>query len=535
MEVISIDFTQINDEYLIGITNKGIVKRSYKDMESLEITHTENDNTITVNLDDVVVTLTENLLESTCTCPSRSTCKHIIISILHCKATLSTSTGSEAVKSEPQQINEDEIFKVPVSKLLNIVGTKKHQQLISLIQNGYMPQINESLVVTIVLDDDHTVKLITPLEYSMCACKSKEICKHKALSILYYMFYKKKLTLDDIMIAKEPEFDFTKSKLFCSVIKQAITDQLLVGLARISESIVDKTEKLSISCNNYKLATLQQKFREISNYYDMYFKHHTHFKEEILLNKLSNAYMLADCIEKAETYNDFIKYAGVFREEYEFLTEKVFIPIGERYMETLSGYAGMCYYFLEESSLLIYSYSNIRPNFYDKSNRSSYASEQNPWSINSNMKELMIKKFTLANPKVSGDRRISSSSEIKGKLLEDAGSKFPKGSVTFDFRKLIYIDDLSENDKVSIVSASKVLHSEFDKIRQVFSMQVEDINGFSMYIELPYTNANEYVIRMLEKYCKKPSENTIFIGIVYLEDQKLKMFPIEYIREWEEY
>ena len=529
------NFTNIDDEYLIGITNKGIVKRSYKDMETLTITHIENDNTITLNLDDVTVTLTENLLDSSCTCPSRSICKHIIIGILHCKVTVSTDKVEE--KQDIVSIDYIELFKTPTAKLLSIIGTRKQQYLISTIQHGTMPKINENSVITIELEEDIVVKLLTPLGYSLCSCKSKELCKHKALAILFYMVYKNKINLDDISIPKEAEFEYSNSKLFCSTIKQEITNALLVGLARVSDNIIEKTEKLAISCHNYKLATLEQKFREISNYYDMYFKHHVHFKEEVLLNKLANIYMLANTIEHVDSYDEFIKHAGVFREEYEILSRKTFIPIGERYMETLSGYAGFCYYFLEEDTKLVYSYSNVRPNFYDKSNRSSYGNEQVPWSFHCSVNELMIKKFVLENPKVSSDRRISSSSQTKGNIIENSPStgKFPKGSVVSDFRTLIYIDELSENDKVAIVKISDVVFSEFDKIKQAFIMQVNDSNGFCMNIEIKYTKANDYIIKLLEKYCKKPSENTVFIGIVYLEDQKLKMLPIEYIREWEEY
>ena len=526
----NIDVTKYDDTYLIGITNKGIVKRAYKDLEALDITHTEHENTMTLSLDDVTVTLAENVLESTCTCPSRSICKHIIMGVLYCKS-ISSADPKEEIALEYAALNIPE-----VSKLLQIIGIKRQQQLISAIQEDNLPSINEGSVVTIQLEEDYIVKLLAPIEYSICSCKSKELCKHKAMAILFYMFYKGKISLDD-MIPQEVEFDFAKAILFCDVIQQEITNELVVGLARISDSIIEKMEKLAIACHNHRLATLEQKLREIGNYYDMYFKHHTHFKEEILLHKLSNAYMLADKTKTAENYGTFVTYAGVFREEYELIAQKTFIPIGERYMETLSGYAGFCYYFLEEVSLQVYSYSNIRPNFYDKNNQSNYLSEQAPWNLNCNMKTLMSKKFSIDNPKVSGDRRISSSSKINAQIIEhiDITGKYPKGSVVFDFRNLIYIDELSENDKVSIVNVSKVLYSRFDKIKQVFNMVVEDVNEFAMDIELPYTKSNEPNIKMLETYCEKPSDNTIFVGIVYLEDQKIKMFPMEYVRKWQEY
>lgn len=78
----------VDVDYLVGISNKGIVKRAYKDLEAggneaqaaagLDWTAQE----LTVEAGGEAVTIRFPLGESRCSCPSRSICRHVIMAIL---------------------------------------------------------------------------------------------------------------------------------------------------------------------------------------------------------------------------------------------------------------------------------------------------------------------------------------------------------------------------------------------------------------------------------------------------------------------
>lgn len=90
----------IDDDYLIGISNKGIVKRAYKDMEEGRLMEegpsVEEENSmegaaagigalgeeVVVKVGAETVTVRFPLGESKCTCPSRSICRHVVHGIL---------------------------------------------------------------------------------------------------------------------------------------------------------------------------------------------------------------------------------------------------------------------------------------------------------------------------------------------------------------------------------------------------------------------------------------------------------------------
>ncbi|MDE6219839.1 MAG: hypothetical protein K2G51_05315, partial [Lachnospiraceae bacterium] len=91
-------FREIDDDYLVGISNKGIVKRAYKDMETTLcklldkgqneilkeaergfLQNLSAEEVITVKVGEEAVHIKMPIGESACSCPSRSICRHVIL------------------------------------------------------------------------------------------------------------------------------------------------------------------------------------------------------------------------------------------------------------------------------------------------------------------------------------------------------------------------------------------------------------------------------------------------------------------------
>ncbi|MGN1458430.1 MAG: SWIM zinc finger family protein, partial [Acutalibacteraceae bacterium] len=89
-----------DDDYLVALANKGILKRSYKDLETAEISAEYTDSAAEVTVLGEKCTITVPLAESKCTCPSRSICRHIITSILWLKNNLSDNITSDSGENQ---------------------------------------------------------------------------------------------------------------------------------------------------------------------------------------------------------------------------------------------------------------------------------------------------------------------------------------------------------------------------------------------------------------------------------------------------
>jgi len=97
--------SDVDDDYLIGISNKGIVKRAYKDKEEVAAVIGEIGDEASVKVGEETVTVRFPLGESKCSCPSRSICRHVVQAILVLKESCcggsggASSQGAEGVSS----------------------------------------------------------------------------------------------------------------------------------------------------------------------------------------------------------------------------------------------------------------------------------------------------------------------------------------------------------------------------------------------------------------------------------------------------
>ena len=84
----------VDDEYLIGLSNKGIVKRAYKDKEEVPAGIVALAEEASITVGEETVTVRFPLGESKCTCPSRSMCRHIVQAILVLKESCMKEGGA---------------------------------------------------------------------------------------------------------------------------------------------------------------------------------------------------------------------------------------------------------------------------------------------------------------------------------------------------------------------------------------------------------------------------------------------------------
>lgn len=72
----------VDDDYLVGISNKGILKRAYKDKEEGGYRVVSADEEAVVEVGGETVRIRNPLAESQCSCPSRSICRHVVLGII---------------------------------------------------------------------------------------------------------------------------------------------------------------------------------------------------------------------------------------------------------------------------------------------------------------------------------------------------------------------------------------------------------------------------------------------------------------------
>jgi len=96
-----------DEDALIGLANKGTYKRACKDAEGLTAEFEEGDDCITLNFGGETVTLKAPLENSTCSCPSRAVCRHIIGALVLMKGVIPADEAPvPAEKPAPEEKTE---------------------------------------------------------------------------------------------------------------------------------------------------------------------------------------------------------------------------------------------------------------------------------------------------------------------------------------------------------------------------------------------------------------------------------------------
>ena len=240
-----------DENYLIGLCNKGTVNRAKKDLAVSASPETmPGQDGVTVRLGDISCLITAPLGESRCSCPSSAICRHRIAAILWLKGRLDAGPDPAAPPPRPEF---QELRAYPPEKLAKQLGSKRLSAALFRHQSGSGPQITEASVVTVDMPWlPACVRLLEPLEHSTCTCHSKVFCPHKAEALLYWQL-KEGVADPSLLQPAQPAgaaLDLEAARGVCRAVQEALaaqlaTQSLCIGPARAADSYLNQDAILS--------------------------------------------------------------------------------------------------------------------------------------------------------------------------------------------------------------------------------------------------------------------------------------------------
>lgn len=571
----------IDDDYLVGISNKGIVKRAYKDKEEGCFEVLSDGDEAQVKVGDETVTIHFPLAESKCTCPSRSICRHVVLGILVLKEYAAANAGEDSInetadETETEKVKEtdatpdkseteneesetdkshnlqeklkEEIAAFPLTNIRKAMGNRQFQNLVGLIKAGQRPKILYSSTITVQLPtQDITVKLLSPLEYSTCTCHKKELCAHKAEAILWCKLEEDQITQDMLgaEIMESPEYDIDEIRKAVMQIKEFLEELINTGLSRTSPDVLDYLERLAIICHNAKLAEFEGYLRALNDSYEKYLKRKASFQVKDLMMQLTRLYKRVNILLNTKNNSQIAKYAGEFKAQYRLKGNFDLVGIAIEHFESQTGYTGETVYFLEENTKEWYTYTAARPVFYDtKRRRGQTEKAQAPWEIQASMEDLSQLRIHLTGAKCDDRRRLSSSQDTKGEIT---GVRKKENALTEeelsgwyykDFGRLFeehigkhkkqWLKEDSDDQNVAgelvFIRPDSFEKAEFSQTEQKLYMRLYDESGKEVLVEVPYSKNESWGIRYLERL--RPEKQPCFLGKLYLKDGRMRIYPV---------
>ena len=464
----------IDDEFLVGISNKGIFNRAKRELEE--------QSGVSVNIDDQKVTctlpdgtecsFTTDIHKFKCSCPSRSICKHVILSLLfiiknkgtllgeiadwndnensekisnsdalgdglageqeadyegtgqvvnqRSKASTINAQKNDAQKTYTHQKEFEKLLSITPAELIKLGGDRVYREALFRIEFGLDYELNEGTMLSIKFDNEGiTVRFPRhePIRDAICTCKSVEFCRHKLDAVILYQIHKKQIDLRGL----KEGINIEKPIETILEVKKFISELLTSGLSRLPESSAETIEQMAIICHCSNLTVLEKLFRNLKNETELYFSKSADFSRQKMLNIIATIYNVCLAIESTEKNSPYLKeLIGEHKSTYYDIPPIELYGMGAESWASDSGFEGITFYFYYEKGKKWFTYTNARPVYYDnvKVTTSRMYKAGAPWGLGVNLEEFSKSHIKINNGKANMDNRLSSSENCQAAILK---------------------------------------------------------------------------------------------------------------------
>ncbi|RAI89804.1 hypothetical protein DET54_11387 [Paenibacillus pabuli] len=558
---------QCTEDYLIRHANKGLYKRSLKELDhGVTVQYTWNEASVGCQLTDGTHCTLENTLDHwECSCPADNICKHVLISILYYQREHQTedtlNKGEEA--STAELAPESGLDEMHVHQAGQIQNTHSHgmksrfrwmveSDLAPLIKSYSSSLIEEVLFrlrypeqIEVLEDTLLTVRLVKQeieVSFTEEASLAKALCKVKQTAgnmakLEALLRYRMQQGLNDTEAISGRVHDATFSLQTVKECRSMLAGLLKTGLARLPQSYMAQLETLAIAAHSGHLPDIERGLRGIQGELQLFFNRHVRFSMQSMLDRVSKLYLALQVLEQ-EKVSAFkqSQLIGSFRSKYYAVPELHLYGLGADAWETRSGYRGITYYFYCFDDAEIYTYSDVRAVYYED-NQFSYTEHYGsftPWLPNLTFRQFAGEEVQFRSVKVNEEHRLSSGEGAKltllprtsveemnlGKYMQDIPSVLAEDARSFELFSV-------PKERLAMIKVARVVEHRFDKQSQDLILTMESDHGETLDLTLPYSTEWQTMIKRLESgYGAGTLED--FYAFVRIEQQQI--YPISFLK-----
>ncbi|MGN7413211.1 hypothetical protein [Paenibacillus sp. SAF-068] len=543
------------EDYLIRYANKGLYKRSLKELDNgVSVTYTWNASSVSCELSDGTHCTLENTLDHwDCSCPSEHICKHVLIAILYDQREHSLedsiSVDEQQMPDKDSGISEHDSLDVSkgvtLTDSVSNVGSNMEDpgevppgvpreinsrfrwmtesDLTPLIKPYSSSMIEEVVFrlrypeeIKIIEDSLLTVHLTAQnieVSFTEEASLAKALCKvpqtaGKMAKLEALLRYRALKGLDDTDALSGRVYEAKFSLQTVQECRMMLAGLLKTGLARLPQSYMAQLETLAIAAHSGNLPDIERSLRGIQGELQLFFNRHIRFSMQSMLDRVSKLYLALQVLEETKVSTiQQSQLIGSFRSKYFTVPSLHLYGLGADAWETRSGFRGITYYFYCFDDEEIYTYSDVRAVYYDDQ-QFSYTEHYGaftPWLPHLTFRQLAGEEVQFQSVKVNEERRISSGEGAKlailprsavetlqmGKTMQDASSVLQEESRTFDLFA-------APRERLAVIKVTRIVDHSFVKQTQDLVLKVESADGELLTLALPYSVDWQTMIQRLE-------------------------------------
>lgn len=508
-------------EALEALANKGLVRRAQKDLERGEVTGFETtDSSLIASVSGHRVTLIEaGPAKATCTCPAPGVCQHIIAACLKLMQEPSAEPTGDA-QAEWLALREEEIMAAYGLPVLRAA----HELTLANVA-----QIESSSVLTIRFPSLNAEVMTVPgAGLTGIIVRGLTEKKHTQLAAAAVLVVRRQAGMD----WQPPASDVSRSAPIHrdEVIKATIAlleEAIATGLARLSPSLVERFDALSISAQTAELHRLGLVLQRIATQATDWLQRRPHADLGLIFAEMATAYALAHAKPQLA--------AGVARESYIEVGALDLIGVAAWPWRTPSGYEGLSLLFWDPSNATWNTWSDARPRaFAGGFSAIARYTQPGPWEGAESPAQLARSRFRLMQAKRNRWGRLSSSAQAKALVTGAADlSELPCCDAwsKLDLKPSLGLRENDPRTAYRVLAPSSWVRQPFDPVTQTLSWILLDAQKSAIELRIAYDELTKPVLEQLENLAEQDLDGVRIVGRVFNQGGRLVVHPLTLLKQ----
>jgi hypothetical protein len=424
-------YSTYSDELLITLSNPGLLRRAYKDLEQNSVSWISQDEKCAcLAIDGHEVRLNaKGIPAASCSCPAPGICKHILTVSLWLRS--NTASGNTSSK---RPVIDDLLDQEPTAifKSAGIANLRKARQLLSELSQSPIIQESDSGLTVELIEMELTVTFLTggTLETAVSSAPEKQAkAIHLAALISVWQAHNKSFNWPTAVTGNEDQVESVLTPEEEQIIEQTrkiLAELLGLGLAHISNASAQRLRSFSLSARAEGLPRLAGLLRTLSGLISALAEREQQVNPLDVLRQLAHIYAWCEACSNARDSELALLRGQVQRQFNERESSLSLLPLGAWWWHNPSGARGLSLALLDLHAQEILLAVQARPNGLDTQFNQGQAWSRTPlWPGSGSAASICESSLQLENARLTSDGRIALGGETRATIAESISVDHP--------------------------------------------------------------------------------------------------------------
>ncbi|HKS54612.1 MAG TPA: SWIM zinc finger family protein [Steroidobacteraceae bacterium] len=505
---------RLDDEGLTALASAGLLRRARKDLETQQPEVVSADDSVKVRLAQHEVTLdARGPTHARCTCPSKTTCQHVLAACLFLKSLPDEAGAPEAAVDAPDQlVLHNALLAITLTSLVRFAGKPAIREALAAVESDEPAQLSfdRALVIRLARPGIEfryvgggPESLITDFR----GRSGKKLAAQAILSVQRAHGMQHTLP-GEAQVAGEdhPEEVQELRTAVLRKVARLLRECVDVGLAHISDTLLERLAALATVAEGARLHRLSLTLNRLADQVDLILERHARADPAAFLAELASTFALTQALRDPASWQR-VELVGEARSSYEEQATLDLYCAGAYSWQTGSGYWGLTVLLWSAALRRWFTHSDSRPlGTLGFSPGEAYRTG-GPWRGCASPAAIMGQRVVLDKASANRAGRLSGSTSTAAEVMattvpDFAGATFTSWAALREHaRTTIEGIGLAESNPAAefvVLCPRRFFAHGFAGTSQTLVWPIEDENGEQLQLRLEYSDISAAAVERLD-------------------------------------